>query len=83
MEAMDADDVLRSPVSVFPAGVVSQLATSRQRASRVLGLGAISMILGLVLLVVAVRLSTLSLAVFLIGVRLSAEVRARSSMEPL
>ena len=52
---------------VFSAGVVSQLATSRLPASRVLALGTISMLVGLVLLVVAVRLSTPSLALFLIG----------------
>jgi MFS family permease len=52
---------------VFSAGVVSQLATNRLRASRVLALGTISMIAGLVLLVAAVRLSTPSLALFLIG----------------
>src|SRR5271170_5022237 len=52
---------------VFTAGVVSQLATNRLRASRVLALGTISMIAGLVLLVIAVRLSTPSLALFLIG----------------
>ena len=52
---------------VFTAGVVSQLATNRLRASRVLALGTFSMIAGLVLLVVAVRLSTPSLALFLIG----------------
>jgi Sugar (and other) transporter len=52
---------------VFTAGVVSQLATNRLPASRVLALGTISMIAGLVLLVVAVRLSTPSLALFLIG----------------
>ena len=52
---------------VFSAGVVSQLATSRLPASRVLALGTLSMLVGLVLLVVAVRLSTPSLAMFLIG----------------
>ena len=52
---------------VFTAGVVSQLATNRLRSSRVLALGTFSMIAGLVLLVVAVRLSTPSLALFLIG----------------
>jgi MFS family permease len=52
---------------VFSAGVVSQLATSRLPASRVLALGTLSMLVGLVLLVVAVRLSTPSLALFLIG----------------
>ncbi|MGB6578876.1 MAG: MFS transporter [Streptosporangiaceae bacterium] len=52
---------------VFSAGVVSQLSTTRLRASRVLALGMIFMVVGLVLLVVAVRLSTPSLALFLIG----------------
>ena len=52
---------------VFSAGVVSQLATTRLRASRVLALGMTFMVVGLVLLVVAVRLSTPSLALFLIG----------------
>jgi MFS family permease len=52
---------------VFTAGVVSQLATNRLRSSRVLALGTFSMIAGLVLLVVAVRLSRPSLALFLIG----------------
>lgn len=52
---------------VFSAGVVAQLATNRLHASRVLGLGMTAMVAGLVLLVVAVRLSTPSLALFLIG----------------
>jgi Sugar (and other) transporter len=52
---------------VFSAGVVSQLATTRLRAPRVLGLGTVSMLVGLVLLVTAVRLSSPSLALFLIG----------------
>jgi predicted MFS family arabinose efflux permease len=52
---------------VFSSGVVSQLATARLRASRVLALGMSSMVVGLVLLVTAVRLSTPSLAIFLIG----------------
>jgi predicted MFS family arabinose efflux permease len=52
---------------VFSAGVLSQLATSKLPASRVLALGTLSMLVGLVLLVVAVRLSTPSLATFLIG----------------
>jgi MFS family permease len=43
------------------------LSTNRLPASRVLALGTISMIAGLVLIVVAVRLSTPSLALFLIG----------------
>jgi len=52
---------------VFSAGVVAQLATNRVHASRVLALGMTSMVVGLVLLVVAVRLSAPSLALFLIG----------------
>jgi hypothetical protein len=52
---------------VFSAGVVSQLATARLRASRVFALGTISMLVGLVLLVTAVRLSSPSLALFLIS----------------
>jgi predicted MFS family arabinose efflux permease len=52
---------------VFAAGVAAQLGTSRLEASRVLAFGTISMIVGLVLLVVAVRLSTPSLALFMIG----------------
>jgi hypothetical protein len=52
---------------VFSSGVMSQLATARLRASRVLALGATSMVVGLVLLVTAVRLSTPSLALFLVG----------------
>jgi predicted MFS family arabinose efflux permease len=52
---------------VFSAGVVSQLATSRLQASRVLALGTLFMLLGLVLLVVSVRLSPPSLAMFLIS----------------
>jgi MFS family permease len=52
---------------LFSCGVVSQLATARLQASRVLALGTISMLVGLVLLVVSVRLSTPSLALFLIG----------------
>jgi hypothetical protein len=52
---------------VFSAGVVSQLATSRLAASRVLAIGTLSMLVGLVLLVVAVRLATPNLAIFLIG----------------
>jgi hypothetical protein len=52
---------------VFTSGVVSQLAPSRLPASRVLAHGTLSMHVGLVLLVVAVRLSTPSLATFLIG----------------
>jgi MFS family permease len=52
---------------VFAAGVAAQLSTSRLRASRVLALGTVSMIAGLVLIVIAVRLSAPSLALFLIG----------------
>jgi hypothetical protein len=52
---------------VFSCGVVSQLATAKLQASRVLALGTASMLVGLVLLVVSVRLSTPSLALFLIG----------------
>ena len=52
---------------VFSAGVVSQLATSKLQASRVLALGTFSMLIGLVLLVVSVRLATPSLALFLIS----------------
>jgi hypothetical protein len=52
---------------VFSAGVVSQLATARLRASRVFALGTVSMLVGLVLLVIAVRLSSPSLALFLIS----------------
>jgi MFS family permease len=52
---------------VFSCGVASQLATNRLPASRVLALGTISMLVGLVLLVVSVRLSSPSLALFLIG----------------
>ncbi len=52
---------------VFSCGVVSQLATTRLQASRVLTLGTVSMLVGLVLLVVSVRLSTPSLALFLLG----------------
>jgi len=50
---------------LFTCGVVSQLATLR--ASRVLALGTGSLLAGLVLLVVSVRLSTPSLALFLIA----------------
>jgi hypothetical protein len=52
---------------VFACGVMSQLATARLKASPVLALGMISMLAGLVLLVVSVRLSTPSLALFLIA----------------
>jgi len=52
---------------VFTAGVLSQLVTARLRASRVFALGTISMLVGLGLLVTAVRLSTPSLALFLVS----------------
>ena len=52
---------------VFTAGVVSQLATARLRASRVFALGTISMLAGLVLLVTSVRLSSPSLTLFLVS----------------
>jgi MFS family permease len=52
---------------VFTSGVAAQLGTNRLPASRVLALGTISMIVGLALLVVAVRLSTPSLALFMVG----------------
>jgi len=52
---------------VFTAGVLSQLATARLRASLVFGLGTFSMLVGLVLLVTSVRLSSPSLALFLVS----------------
>jgi Major Facilitator Superfamily len=52
---------------VFTAGVLSQLATARLQPSRVFALGTVSMLTGLVLLVTAVRLSTPSLALFLVS----------------
>jgi predicted MFS family arabinose efflux permease len=52
---------------VFSSGVASQLATGKLRASRVLALGVPSMLVGLALLVTAVRLSTPSLVLFLAG----------------
>jgi hypothetical protein len=52
---------------VFSCGVLSQLATNPLPPSRVLAVGSLSMLVGLVLLVVSVRLSTPSLAVFLVG----------------
>jgi MFS family permease len=52
---------------VFASGVVSQLAMGRLQASRVLAVGTISMLAGLALLVVSVRLPTPSLALFLIS----------------
>ena len=52
---------------VFSAGVLSQLATGGLRASLAFSLGTISMLVGLVLLVIAVRLSSPSLALFLVS----------------
>jgi hypothetical protein len=52
---------------VFSSGVAAQLATAGLPASRVLGLGTISMLIGLALLVTAVRLSTPSLVLFLLS----------------
>jgi predicted MFS family arabinose efflux permease len=52
---------------VFSMGVAAQLSTSRLPAPRVLSLGTISMPIGLTLLVTAVRLSSPSLALFLIA----------------
>jgi predicted MFS family arabinose efflux permease len=52
---------------VFVSGVASQLATTRLRASRVLGSGMVSMLVGLVALVISVRLSTPSVVLFLIA----------------
>ena len=52
---------------VFSSGVAAQLATNGLPASRVLALGTISMLIGLALLVTAVRLSTPSLALFLLS----------------
>jgi MFS family permease len=52
---------------VFTAGVLSQLATASLQPSRVFVLGITSMLVGLVLLVTAVRLSTPSLALFLLS----------------
>ena len=52
---------------VFSAGVVSQLATTGLRAPQVLALGTVSMLVGLFLLVTSVRLSTPTLALFLVG----------------
>jgi MFS family permease len=52
---------------VFSMGVAAQLATTRLPAPRVLALGTTSMLIGLALLVTAVRLSTPSLALFLIA----------------
>jgi predicted MFS family arabinose efflux permease len=52
---------------VFSCGVLSQLMTAKLPASRVLASGTLSMLAGLVLLVVSVRLSIPNLALFLIG----------------
>jgi hypothetical protein len=52
---------------VFTCGVLSQLATTSLRASQVLAVGTVSMLAGLVSLVVAVRLSSPSLALFLVS----------------
>ncbi len=52
---------------VFFSGAASQLAMARLPASRVLALGTISMLAGLVLLVASVRLSNPDLALFLVG----------------
>jgi MFS family permease len=52
---------------VFAAGVAAQLGTSKLPASRVFSFGTLSMLTGLALLVVAVRLSTPSLAMFLLA----------------
>jgi hypothetical protein len=52
---------------IFSSGVASQLVMTRFRPSRVLALGSISMLAGLVLLVASVRLSTPNLALFLIS----------------
>lgn len=52
---------------VFAAGVAAQLGTSGLPASRVFAFGTLSMLAGLALLVAAVRLSTPSLALFLLG----------------
>ncbi len=52
---------------VFSCGVVSQLMTAKLQAPRVLASGTVSMLVGLILLVVSVRLSTPNLALFLIS----------------
>ena len=52
---------------VFTSGVVSQVVTGKLTSSRVLTLGMLSMIAGLALLVVSVRLSIPNLALFLGG----------------
>jgi MFS family permease len=60
---------LRADPNASAAGArtIGTLATARLEASRVLALGTISMLVGLVLLVVSVRLPAPSLAMFLIG----------------
>jgi MFS family permease len=52
---------------VFAAGVAAQLGTSGLPARRVFAFGTLSMLAGLALLVIAVRLSSPSLALFLLG----------------
>jgi MFS family permease len=52
---------------VFSSGVAAQLATTGLPASRVLVLGTISMLIGLALVVTAVRIPTPSLALFLLS----------------
>jgi hypothetical protein len=52
---------------VFASGVAAQMATTRLQPSRVLAVGTISMLAGLVLLVASVRVSTPSLALFLLS----------------
>jgi hypothetical protein len=52
---------------VFTAGVLLQLVTGGLRASRVFALGTTSMLVGLVLLVISVRLATPSLGLFLVS----------------
>jgi MFS family permease len=52
---------------VFTAGVLSQLVTASLRPSHVFALGTISMLVGLLLLVTSVRLSTPSLGLFLVS----------------
>ena len=52
---------------VFSCGVASQLSTFKLPASKILGLGTLSMLLGLALLVTAVRLPTASLSLFLLA----------------
>jgi MFS family permease len=52
---------------VFSAGVVSQLATDGLPPRRVFALGTASMLIGLVMLVISVRLASPSLALFLLS----------------